>query len=168
MTVGALVVEVAEGGEVGAITTLLLVAIRGIVARCSESFDRFAKAGKRLGEWAVDGFVMDALAIVRAVDRDSWVLIGHSLGAIIAAKLAEQVSARTTGVIAVDAIKRPDLVMSPESQQEMLDFLAADWPVNQPSLASSKTGVSWITSPPAVSIGGLGWNRRTRRKSSRS
>lgn len=105
-------------------------------------------AGKRQNAWPMAAYVQDALAVVNAVDRPSWTLVGHSLGGILVATLAAAMRDRTAGVVVVDAIKRPDQKMPQAYTDAVLDYLSADWPRNVPAWLSDAAFTP--NSPPDV------------------
>ncbi|GFE67069.1 alpha/beta fold hydrolase [Litoreibacter roseus] len=90
-------------------------------------------AGKRQNAWPMSSYVQDALAVVKAVNRPSWALVGHSLGGVLVAMLAAEMRAETAAVVVVDAIKRPDQTLPQQDADAMLDYLSVDWPRNVPA-----------------------------------
>lgn len=59
-------------------------------------------------DWSVDGFAEDVLAVVRHLDLDRVILVGHSMGGPVIAEAARRAPDRVIGVLGVDTYQYLD------------------------------------------------------------
>lgn len=70
-------------------------------------------SGAKRTEWSIEGFADDVVRVVAAAGGDKVVLVGHSLGALVALEAARQLESCTLGVVIVDMLHDPDASLPP-------------------------------------------------------
>jgi len=75
-------------------------------------------SGRNRSTWTVEAFGEDVLAVIRQLDLQQVILIGHSMGAQIALEVADAYPQAIKGFIAVDFFKNAATPMPPEMQQQ--------------------------------------------------
>jgi pimeloyl-ACP methyl ester carboxylesterase len=85
-------------------------------------------SGKDRSEWSIDAFGEDVRAVVGALDLDSVVLIGNSLGGPVALSAAKKLDGRVCGVIAVDTFQDVNREWPPEARAAYLRALRENFP----------------------------------------
>ena len=71
--------------------------------------------------WTIDSFGADVAAVVKKLDLDNVILIGHSMGGDVVAAAALRMPVRITGLIWVDVYKQLRTPRTPEQRQTMLE-----------------------------------------------
>ena len=71
--------------------------------------------------WTIDSFGNDVVAVVKKLDLDDVILIGHSMGADVTAAAAQKMPVRVRGLIWVDAYKQLRTPRTAEQRQKMLE-----------------------------------------------
>ncbi|MEO7423774.1 MAG: alpha/beta hydrolase [Fibrobacteria bacterium] len=87
-------------------------------------------SGKGRKHWSVGGFAVDVSAVMRKLDSDSIILIGHSMGADINLIAAVNHPESVMGFIAVENFKNAATPLPPENQgqvKSILDDLQTDF-----------------------------------------
>lgn len=69
--------------------------------------------GGRRTDWSIERFGDDVARVVDAVGAERVVLVGHSLGAFVALEAARRLGERVAGVVVVDMLHRPGMVVPP-------------------------------------------------------
>jgi pimeloyl-ACP methyl ester carboxylesterase len=87
-------------------------------------------SGSGRTDWTVDHFADDVSAVVRELDLQHVVLIGHSMSGAITVAAANRLGARVDALIPVDTLVDVEWDMPPEMWQQFFDGLRADFPAN--------------------------------------
>ncbi len=77
--------------------------------------------------YGLPAFGQDVQSVADAVGGDRFVLVGHSMGALVVTEAARLMPGRVLGLIAVDALHDLDYVVTEEQAAGMIDPLAADF-----------------------------------------
>jgi len=85
-------------------------------------------SGKRHREWTMDMYGEDVRAVVRALDLESVVLVGNSLGGPVALAAAKKLPGVVRGVIAVDTFQNVQEEWTEEARQAFVQALKNDFP----------------------------------------
>ncbi len=85
-------------------------------------------SGKRHREWTMDMYGEDVRAVVRALDLDSVVLVGNSLGGPVAIAAAKKLPGVVRGIIAVDTFQDIQREWPEEARQAYVQALRDDFP----------------------------------------
>ncbi len=85
-------------------------------------------SGKRHGEWTMDMYGEDVRSVIRALDLESVVLVGNSLGGPVALAAAKKLPAIVRGVIAVDTFQDVQREWKVEARQAYVQALTDDFP----------------------------------------
>ena len=85
-------------------------------------------SGQRHGEWTMDRYGEDVSAVVRALDLDSVVLVGNSLGGPVAVAAAKTLPGTVLGIVAVDTFQDVQKEWKEEARQAYVRALENDFP----------------------------------------
>ena len=85
-------------------------------------------SGKRHREWTMDRYGEDVRAVVRALDLESVVLVGNSLGGPVALAAAKKLPGTVLGIIAVDTFQDVQMEWKAEARQAYIQALKDDFP----------------------------------------
>jgi pimeloyl-ACP methyl ester carboxylesterase len=85
-------------------------------------------SGKRYREWTMDMYGEDVRAVVRALDLESVVLVGNSLGGPVALAAAEKLPGIVQGIIAVDTFQDVQKEWKEEARLAYVQALKDDFP----------------------------------------
>jgi pimeloyl-ACP methyl ester carboxylesterase len=83
---------------------------------------------ERHREWTMDMYGEDVRAVVRALDLDSVVLVGNSLGGPVAIAAAKKLPGLVRGIVAVDTFQDVQLEWPEEARQAYVQALKDDFP----------------------------------------
>lgn len=83
------------------------------------------RSGKGRKHWSVDGFAEDVTAVIRQLDSDPVILIGHSMGADINLLAAVAHPGTVIGFIAIENFKNAATDLPPENQGQLKAILEA-------------------------------------------
>jgi pimeloyl-ACP methyl ester carboxylesterase len=75
-------------------------------------------SGANRADWSMGNFGEDVAAVVRQLQNDKIILIGHSMGAPVALEAARRIGDRVVGIVAVDSLKTIGQPVMPEAQIE--------------------------------------------------
>jgi pimeloyl-ACP methyl ester carboxylesterase len=78
--------------------------------------------GESTGEretWSIEQYGVDVAAVVTALELDSVVLVGHSMGGPVALEAARQLGPRVAGVVAVDTLQNVESEIDPKMREEL-------------------------------------------------
>jgi pimeloyl-ACP methyl ester carboxylesterase len=78
--------------------------------------------------WSMAAFGEDVRAVVEALDLDSVILVGNSLGGPVALSAAEKLPGTAHGIIAVDTFQEADQQWSREELEAYIESLREDFP----------------------------------------
>ena len=84
-------------------------------------------SGRGRAEWTIESLGRDVQAVVSALDLPSVVLIGHSMGGLVALEAARLMPDRVVGVIGVDALHDAGWQVDPAALAELLAGLREDF-----------------------------------------
>jgi len=79
------------------------------------------ESGRYREEWTITSFAEDVETVVEELNQERVVLIGHSMGGLVALKVTQLIPENVIGVIGVDAISN----VESESQSDMMDRVIA-------------------------------------------
>jgi pimeloyl-ACP methyl ester carboxylesterase len=85
-------------------------------------------SGERHREWTMDMYGEDIRSVVRALDLESVVLVGNSLGGPVALAAAKKLPAIVRGIIAVDTFQDVQTEWKEEARQAYIQALESDFP----------------------------------------
>lgn len=86
------------------------------------------ESGMGRSAWTIDSFGADVAAVADALDLESVVLVGHSMGGDVALQAARRLRGRVAGLIMVDTYKKLGAPRSDEAIDAMVEELAAEFP----------------------------------------
>lgn len=75
-------------------------------------------SGANRVDWSMGNFGEDVAAVVRQLQNQKVILIGHSMGAPVALEAARRIGGRVIGIVAVDSLKTIGQPVMPEGQIE--------------------------------------------------
>ena len=78
------------------------------------------ESGLNRQQWTIAAFGEDVAAVVRELDLDRVVLIGHSMGGPVIVEAAKRLPHRVAALVAVDSLQDLDRVMTPEEIDKLL------------------------------------------------
>lgn len=78
--------------------------------------------------WSLDAFGADVRSVVEALELESVILVGNSLGGPVALSAAEQLPEIVQGIIAVDTFQKADQHWSRENFENYIESLRRDFP----------------------------------------
>ncbi len=84
-------------------------------------------SGEDRDAWSIAAFGGDVEAVADALELDSVVLVGHSLGGSVVLDAALKLGDRVREVIVVDALREPEQMMAPAMVSAVLDNMDADY-----------------------------------------
>ncbi len=85
-------------------------------------------SGNRHGEWTMDGYGEDVRAVVKALELDSVILVGNSLGGPVSLVAAEKLPGIVRGLIAVDTFQDLQREWPEEQREAFVQGLQTDFP----------------------------------------
>jgi pimeloyl-ACP methyl ester carboxylesterase len=118
-------------------------------------------------DWSMEAYGGDVAAVVRELDLESVILIGHSMGGAVIFKAAEQLPGRVLGLVAVDTFEDFSSWYTPEQNESYVNPFREDYRAATRTFVEGMfvdgTDPSWIeqivtdmqASPPAVMIPSL-------------
>jgi len=77
-------------------------------------------SGANRADWSMGNFGEDVAAVVRQLQNQKVVLVGHSMGAPVALEAARRIGDRVIGIVAVDSLKTVGQPVMPELQIEKM------------------------------------------------
>jgi len=75
------------------------------------------ESGRNRGEWSITSFAEDVKTVVKSLNQERVVLIGHSMGGLVALEAAHLLPENVIGVIGIDAISN----VESKSESGMMD-----------------------------------------------
>lgn len=85
------------------------------------------ESGRARDAWTMSAFGDDVVAVIRKLDLDRVVLVGHSMGARVIVEAALQVPDRIIGLVFVDALRNPEGVATAEQADETVGRFEDDF-----------------------------------------
>lgn len=85
-------------------------------------------SGNRHGEWTMDGYGEDVRAVVAALELDSVILVGNSLGGPVSLVAAKKLPGIVRGLIAVDTFQDIQREWPEEQREAFMQGLQDDFP----------------------------------------
>ena len=85
------------------------------------------ESGADRSQWTVDRFGEDVVAVVDALELDSVVLVGFSMGGAVVLEAATRMPQRTVGVVLVDAFHDPEQVPDDSTLAQMEAQFRSSW-----------------------------------------
>ncbi len=79
------------------------------------------KSGHNRTNWTIEGFSNDVIAVMDKLELDKAVLVGFSMGAMVAIETANRVPDRILGVVNVDELKNPGMQIPEEMIPTIVD-----------------------------------------------
>jgi pimeloyl-ACP methyl ester carboxylesterase len=84
-------------------------------------------SGLERRQWSIPAFGQDVAAVVRKLDLEEVVLVGHSMGGSVILETAELLGDRVVGLVPVDTFFNVDSRLSPEQADQFLKPFRADF-----------------------------------------
>lgn len=92
-------------------------------------------SGTQRQDYTMESFGRDVVAVLEAVDADSAILVGHSMGGKVILHAAALAPGRVIGVIGADTLQDMDETgMSEEDKWKFYEMLAADFQTNSAAM----------------------------------
>jgi pimeloyl-ACP methyl ester carboxylesterase len=85
------------------------------------------QSGKGRKDWTMEAFGEDVAAVVRKLDLDRVVLIGHSMSGPVILEAARRIPDRVVGLVPVDTLSNVEQKESPEELEKLFAGLQADF-----------------------------------------
>ncbi len=86
------------------------------------------ESGMERAAWTLESFGEDVKAVVEELGIESAILVGHSMGGIVALEATQRMPDRVAGIVAVDTLQDVDYKWPEEVTQRMLTAAEADFP----------------------------------------
>ena len=109
-------------------------------------------SGKNRNKWSISSFADDVESVILHQKLDYIVLIGHSMGGLVALEVAPRLKDKVIGLIAIESISNVDSVVTPDAMEPFYRALKADFKgtlrMAMPRMFSSQTPekmVQWVT-----------------------
>lgn len=124
-------------------------------------------SGLSRSKYTMKNFGEDVRAVVDAVGSRSVILIGHSMGGMVAAEAARLMPDRVIGIIGIDTLQNIEYPLTPKELRMMLDPLEKDFPNGNRKFVEQMIGAGvdpelreWILSdmsaaPPPVALSAM-------------
>jgi len=77
--------------------------------------------------WSIPAFGEDVAAVVKRLDLDKVVLIGHSMGGLVILEAARRIPDQVVGLVGVDTLNNLDEKVTPEQFEKMISPLRDDF-----------------------------------------
>ena len=84
-------------------------------------------SGRNREEWSITSFAEDVKTVVESLDRKQVILIGHSMGGLVALEAARLLPEHVIGVIAIDAISNVESEGQPDMMERVIAAFEADF-----------------------------------------
>lgn len=97
-------------------------------------------SGTGRAAWTVSGYGDDVQAVVESLGIERAVLVGHSMGGLVALQAASQLNGIAVGVIAVDSLHDAELSYDPAQSEAMIQPFKADFNANLANMFTFMTG----------------------------
>ena len=78
-------------------------------------------SGNNRTDWSIQAFSDDVVAVMDKLELNNVILVGFSMGALVAVETANQVPNRIMGVVNVDELKNPEMQISEEMVQALVN-----------------------------------------------
>src|SRR5688572_18623779 len=88
------------------------------------------RSGSNRPEWTVEGFAGDVAAVVRALDLQRAVLVGHSMSGTITVQAARELGERVVLLVPVDTLQDVEWDLPPETWDAFFGGLLVDFPAS--------------------------------------
>ncbi|MEN8207775.1 MAG: alpha/beta hydrolase [Candidatus Fermentibacteria bacterium] len=85
------------------------------------------ESGRNREAWSLNSFADDVLAVVDALNLDRFVTVGHSMGGLVALKVARCIPERVIGLIGIDSIGNVDSEKETGSMDRVIEAFSADF-----------------------------------------
>ncbi len=79
------------------------------------------KSGNNRRDWTINAFSNDVIATIDKLNLDKVVLVGFSMGAMVAVETANQIPDKILGVVSVDELKNPGMQIPEEMIPTIVD-----------------------------------------------
>jgi pimeloyl-ACP methyl ester carboxylesterase len=86
------------------------------------------ESGRNRKEWTIGAYGEDVKAVVEGLGIKKAILIGHSMGALVALEAARHLQGRVVGLVFVDMLLDVEKTMSEEQTSKMVADLEKDFP----------------------------------------
>jgi pimeloyl-ACP methyl ester carboxylesterase len=84
-------------------------------------------SGTEREEWTIESLARDVEAVVEALELDSVVLIGHSMGGPVALHAARRMPDETVGIVGVDTLQNFEFELAEEQWDQWIGSFEADF-----------------------------------------
>nr|WKN36223.1 alpha/beta hydrolase [Tunicatimonas sp. TK19036] len=81
------------------------------------------KSGDERDDWTMEAFGNDVVAVIKKLDLQNIVIIGHSMGGSVMLEAVNQVPERIIAMVGVDNFKEVGTTLTPKQQKEIEMFL---------------------------------------------
>lgn len=85
------------------------------------------ESGKERKEWSVAGLAQDVESVVKALDLNRVIIIGHSMGAPVGLAAAKRMPGRIIALVGVDTLQNVEFKMREELAKQFLEGFTADF-----------------------------------------
>jgi pimeloyl-ACP methyl ester carboxylesterase len=84
-------------------------------------------SGANRTDWTMDAFGEDVVAVVDQLGLREVVLVGFSMGGVVALEAAERLGDRVVGVVFVDVLQDPEVAPSEREAEQFATMMRANW-----------------------------------------
>jgi pimeloyl-ACP methyl ester carboxylesterase len=125
------------------------------------------ESGLERKAWTIESFGDDVVAVIKKLDLDNVILIGHSMGGDVVAAAALKMPVRIKGLVWVDVYKQLNTPRTPEQRKTMLEpfranfvettrtFVRSMFPPNADSALVERVSLDMSAAPPEVALGSM-------------
>jgi pimeloyl-ACP methyl ester carboxylesterase len=85
------------------------------------------ESGRKRKEWTIEAYGEDVKAVVEGLGIKRAILIGHSMGALVALEAAKRLPGRVVGIVPVDMLMNVEETMSEKQTADMVAGLEKDY-----------------------------------------
>lgn len=85
------------------------------------------ESGAERSEWTLQGLASDVAGLVRELDLDRVILVGHSMGGPVSLLAAAQLPQRVIAVVGVDNLHNAEFTWPPEALEQIVGQFEADF-----------------------------------------
>ena len=96
------------------------------------------RSGATRERWSWDAYADDVAAVVNALDLDRVVLVGHSMGGLVALLAAPKLPGRVIGVVPVQAVLNAEFMLPPEAWKNQIDTFSVEYGAKCATLAATR------------------------------
>jgi pimeloyl-ACP methyl ester carboxylesterase len=125
------------------------------------------ESGLERDDWTVQAFARDVAAVVKDLDLERTILIGHSMGGSVVLETSRLIPSRVIGIVGVDTYQNFESDITEEQQKQFLAPFKADFetmtagfvrsmfPADADSALVDRIAADMSSAPPEVGVGAM-------------